>query len=271
VRGDDDPQLTAIIRLDLGRVLLMRGEYAEGERHLQRVVELFSANGQPTINARIQLGRLHTETGRFDLAARDLAGIDEAAAKTFGPGSWIHATALNRLGDLYLAQGRRAEARNYFERTHREARDVEGLSPNRAYARVGLLRLALAENDPHVPDTARALLAEIESAKTRGDMPDEEAAAHMMLGVGLLRAGKPMDAKSHLERAVEMRARMDAPGSPLLAEARLYLAGQRLAAGADDDARRLIAEAQRALASQPVGPQFRRLLTEAARRTPRRT
>ena len=255
-RGEADPQLTTVIRLDLGRVLLMRGEYVESERHLQRVVELWTASGQSTINARIQLGRLHTEQGRFDLAARDLAGIDEAAAKTFGPGSWIHATALNRLGALQLAQDHRAEARHYFERCERETKDVAGLGANRAQARVGLLRLALAERDPRALAMAEDLLSQIEAATTRADMPDEEAATRMLLGAALSRSGRHREAQPHLEKAVDMRTRMDAADSPLLAEARLYLARQRQSAGAAEEARRLRAEAARALAAQPVGPQF---------------
>lgn len=270
-RGDDDPQLTTVIRMDLGRVLLMRGEYVEGEQHLQRVVGIWSASGQPTINALIQLGRLRTEQGRFDLAAKDLDGIDEAAARMFGPGSWIHSTALNRVGALYLAQGRRGDARRYFERSDQETRDVDGLNPNRAYARVGLLRLAVAERDPQALAMARQLLSQIESAKTRGDMPDEEAATHMLLGAALMRAGDLQQAQPHLEKAVQMRTGMDAPQSPLLAEARLYLAQQRQAAGATEEARALIAAAATALASQRVGPQFHSLLSDTRRADPPET
>jgi serine/threonine-protein kinase len=270
-RGDDDPQLTTVIRMDLGRVLLMRGEYAQAEQHLQRVVDIWSKSGQPTLNVLIQLGRLHTEQGRFDLAARELAGIDEAAAKMFGPGSWIHSTALNRLGALSLAQGRRDAARRWFERSDRETKDVQGLSPNRAYARVGLMRLAFAERDPRVADMARDLLSQIETARTRQDMPDEEAAAHMLLGAALVRAGQHQEAKPHLETALEMRARMDAPDSPQLAEARLHLASQRHAAGAATEARALVAEAGRALAAQQAGPQYRTLLAEVRRATSPKT
>jgi tetratricopeptide (TPR) repeat protein len=112
---------------------------------------------------------------------------------------------------------------------------------------------------------ARELLSQIESTRTRMDMPDEEAATHMLLGAVLTREGKLEEAKPHLEKAVEMRARMDAPDSPLLAEARLYLAQQRLGAGAPDDARALVAEAARALAAQQAGPQFHKLLAETRR------
>jgi len=268
MRGDDDPQLTTIIRLDLGRVLLWRGEYAEGEQHLTRVVKIWNGSGQPTLTVSIQLGRLYTEQGRFDLAAKELAGADEAAAKMFGPGSWHHGSALNRLGSFYLARGQSSEARRYFERSDRETKDVEGLNPNRAYARAGLLRLALAENDPSAVASARELLSQIESAKSRRDMPDEEAAANMLLGAALVRAGKLQEARPHLEKAVEMRARMDAPGSPLLAEARLFLAQERSDAGASAEATALVAQAARALTSQQVAPQFHQLMADTLHGAP---
>jgi serine/threonine protein kinase/tetratricopeptide (TPR) repeat protein len=266
VRGDEDPHLTAVIRLDLGRVLLMRGEYTEGERHLQRVVELWRISGAPVVNPRIQLARLHTEQGRFDLAAKDLEALEESAIKFHGAGSWMHATALNRQGDLHLAQGQLREAQNFFDRTDKEAKDMPGMSPNRAYARAGLLRIALIRRDPRAVDLGRDLLARIESATARQDMPDEEAAANMLLGAALMNAGDLRQAQPYLEKAVEMRARMDAPESPLLAEARLYLAQQRIHAGVRTDARELLALAAQALDAHPVGPRYQRLLTETRAR-----
>jgi eukaryotic-like serine/threonine-protein kinase len=267
VRGEEDPHLTSVIRLDLGRVLLMRGEYPEGERHLQRVVELWRISGAPVVNIRIQLARLHTEQGRFDLAAEDLEALEESAIKVHGAGSWIHATALNRQGDLHLAQGQLREARHFFDRTEKETKDMQGMSPNRAYARAGLLRIALIERDPRAAELGRDLLAQVESAAARADMPDEEAAANMLLGIALMKAGELQQAQPYLEKAVEMRARMDAPVSPLLAEARLYLAQQRELAGARIEARELIALAAQALGAQQAGPRYLRLLAETRARS----
>lgn len=267
VRGDDDPQLTTVIRLDLGRVLLMRGEYVESERHLQRVVDLWRVSGAPTVNTTIQLARLHTEQGRFDLAAAELEGLEEKAAQLHGPGSWVHATAINREATFHLAQGKLAQAQHLFERTDKEANDLPGMSPNRAYARVGLLRIALTRGDPGAVDMAANLLPQIESAAARAEMPDEEAAAHMLLGVALLRAGKVQEAQSHLETAVAMRERMDAMESPLLAEARLYLAQQQHLAREREAARRLISQAVAAHGMQQVGPQHRQLLADTRHMT----
>ena len=131
--------------------------------------------------------------------------------------------------------------------------------------------MAIAARDPHAVTAARELLSQIELSKTRADMPDEEAATHMLLGAALTRDGKLPEAKAHLEKAVTMRAAMDAPDSPMLAEARLYLAQHRNRAAARDEARALVDSAARALKAQQTGPQFHRLLAETRGGTLQRT
>ena len=146
---------------------------------------------------------------------------------------------------------------------------LPGLNPNRAAARVGLLRIEILRHDPNAAEHARVLLKEIESAVTHEETPDEEAATHMLLGVALTRASKLQEAQPHLEKAVAMRERMDAPQSPLLAEARLYLAQQQHLAGQHDAARKLIDQAARAHQRQPFGPQYHALLAQTRKATAR--
>ena len=262
MRGDADPTLTAPIRYDLGRVLLMRGEYPAAEELLVSAIDAFGASNQPTVTFRMWLGRLHTEQGRFDLAAKELDGIDEGIARHIGKTSWFYAQALNRIGGLYLAQGKLADAEHWFRRTVEEPNVLPGLNPNRAFARVGLLRIAVLRRDPQAAEQARVLLKEIDSAVTHEETPDEKAATHMLLGVALTRAGQQQEAQPHLEKAVAMRERMDAPESPLLAEARLYLAQQQHLAGQRDAARKLVDRAAHSHQLQQVGPQYRALLTQ---------
>ena len=262
MRGDADPTLTAPIRYDLGRVLLMRGEYPAAEELLVSAIDAFGASNQPTVTFRMWLGRLHTEQGRFDLAAKELEGIDEGIARHIGKTSWFYAQALNRIGGLYLAQGKLADAEHWFRRTVEEPNVLPGLNPNRAFARVGLLRIAVLRRDPQAAEQARVLLKEIDSAVTHEETPDEKAATHMLLGVALTRAGQQQEAQPHLEKAVAMRERMDAPESPLLAEARLYLAQQQHLAGQRDAARKLVDRAAHSHQLQQVGPQHRALLTQ---------
>jgi eukaryotic-like serine/threonine-protein kinase len=264
-RGDADPQLTTVIRVDLGRVLMIRGEYAAAERELQRVIDAWQISGAPTITPQMHLARIHTEQGRFDAVVQELDDIEAKVVKVFGKGSWGQAAALNRLAALSLAQGKLQDARDTFNRTLAEAQDAPGeLGPNRAYAEVGLVRIALAQQQhAAVLESGPVLISRIESARARGDMPDEEAAAHMLLGVALVRADKVQEAQPHLEQAVTMREPMDAPESLLLAEARLYLAQQRHLAGQRAAARELVVKAADAFRMQAsVGPQYRQLLAQ---------
>ncbi|WP_129641232.1 serine/threonine-protein kinase [Peristeroidobacter agariperforans] len=267
-RGEDDPQLTSIIRLDLGRVLMMRGEYAEAERQLQHVIRTWKISGQPINAPTMHLARIHTEQGRFDVVMQELEDIEAKAVSHFGKGSWWHSVSINRLGALDLARGRLQDAERLFTRTRDEGFDRPGeFGPNRAYAEVGLLRIELLQRaDAEALQRAPTLLSQIESSRARSDMPDEEAAANMLLGVALLRAGKVQEAGAHLQKAVAIRERMDAPESLLLAETRLHLAQQQHRAGERANARALTQQATTAFQMQPyVGPQYRELLSETRR------
>ena len=261
-KGADDPELTAYSRMDFAHVLLARGELAAAEPHLVRVLDAWRAAGAPTSRPLLYLARIHMEQGRLDQAERELEGIEEATLKTWGAGSWSHATVLTRLGDLRLAQGRTAEAQALFIRVRDEFKE-EHLQMNRAYAMTTLLRMQIAAGDATAVASARDLITQIESSRGRTDMPDEEAAAHMLLGVALMRDGDPAAAREHLERAVALRERMDAAESPWLAQARLYLAQGLHRSGDRPGARRMLelaAAAHREHAA--LGPQYRDLLAQ---------
>ncbi len=261
-KGADDPELTAYSRMDFGHILLLRGELAVAEPHLVRVLNSWRAAGAPTARPLLYLARIHMEQGRLDQAERELDGIEPIITKTWGEGSWSHATALTRLGDFQLALGRTADARRIFERVRDEWQE-EHLTTNRAYALTALLRMQLAAGDAAAVSSARDLIAKIEASRSRADMPDEEAAAHMLLGVALMRAGDPAAARGHLERAVAMREQMDAAESLWLAQARLYLA-QCLYRSADRAAARRMLDLAAAAHRQHavLGPQHRDLLTQ---------
>jgi serine/threonine-protein kinase len=259
-KGADDPELTTYSRMDFAHVLLLRGELAAAEPHLTRSVETWRAAGAPTVRPLLYLARIHVEQGRIEQAERELDGIEAAVTKTWGEGSWSHATVLTRIGDLLLAQGRTVDARRMFERLRDEFKE-DSLTTNRAYAMTALLRMQIAAGDAAAVESARELIANIEASRGRADMPDEEAAAHMLLGVALMRAGNPAAAREHLERSVELRERMDAPASPWLAQARLYLAQCLHRSGDRAAARRLLDLASAAHRQQAaLGPHHRDLL-----------
>jgi len=139
------------------------------------------------------------------------------------------------------------------------------MTNNPAAARLGLLQLALSEAPAATTVVhARTLLADIENSKGRHDMPDESAAAHMLLGRALLQAGDAQAARPYFATAVGMREKMDAPQNLWLAEARLYQALGLHAQGESAPARALLALAEQAHLTQgQVGPQFSRLLVQA--------
>ncbi len=266
-KGVDDPELTAPLRVELGRVLLMRGEYAAAEPQLLQALEAWGRAGSPTAGVTTNLARIYTEQGRFKEAATMLADAESEAEKAFGKGSWSHVTAINRNGSLHLVQGRFGEAEADFLRARADARDPPGqLGANRANAELGLLWLSAMRGNPTLAEDASALLSQIESSSARGDMPDEEINAHLLCGIGFMRQSKLAEAEKHLKHAVQERERMDAPESLWLAEARLYLAQQQHLAGNRDVARELVRRAAEAHRMQAhVGPQHRDLMREARR------
>ncbi len=261
-KGADDPELTAYSRVDFAHVLLARGEFAAAEPHLIRALNAWRTAGAPTARPLLYLARIHTEQGLLDQAEREMSGIEDAIAKFWGAGSWSHATALTRLGDLRLAQGRTADAKAIYTRVRDEWKE-EHLTMNRAYAMTALLRMQVVAGDAASVSSARELIAQIESSHGRRDMPDEEAAAHMLLGFALMRAGDAAAAREHLERAVAMREQLDSAESPWLAQARLYLAQCLHRSGDRAGAQRMLDLAAAAHRKHAVlGPQHRELLAQ---------
>jgi tetratricopeptide (TPR) repeat protein len=269
VKGPDDPELTAHVRSDYASTLYLRGELAEAEPHMERAhrsVQGMSAMIVPRMD--INLGRLRTQQGRFAEANRHLAGLEPELIKLFSAGSWMHAFYLARLGELYLAEGRVAEARQIFTRLWTDIEEpADALANNRASAQLGLVRLALAEGDVEAARTrATSLLRDIETSKARRDMPDEEAAANMLLGAATVAGGDAQAALTLLQFAVRRREAMDAPQSLWLMEARCYLVRGLAAVGDVAGAKREVASAEAALRAQPqAGPQYHRLLADARR------
>jgi serine/threonine-protein kinase len=267
VKGTDDPELTAYVRTDFASTLYLRGELALAEPHMRRAYENWvNASAAALPRARLNLARLYVQQGRFDAAAQQLEGLEAKVIETFGKGSWLHGTTLVRLGELAAARSLPADARAYFERLVRDFPEAQdALSGNPAAARLGLIRLALAEGRIGAArDDARALISAIENSRGRVDLADEEPAAHLLLGVALARGGELRAALPELEIAVQARERMDAPESLWLAEARLHLAETQWRAGQRAAAARLLGLARQAHQAQPyVGPQYSRHLSTA--------
>jgi serine/threonine-protein kinase len=268
-KGPDDVELTSHARTTYASTLYLRGELAAAEPHMRQAWR--ATRGVATLLAPhtdINLLRLSTQRGRFAEAREFARGLEETLIKSFGNGSWMHQTGVARLGEFALAEGRAAEARRLFTRLRDDFPEApDALTNARAAARAGLVRLALAEGDVTGARTQAAeLLADIERARGRGDMPDEEAEARLLLGVALARGGDSAAARAHLERALARREAMDAPESLWLAEIRLQLAQVLVRLGDRAAARREFTLAEEAHRRQgEVGPQYATLLEEVRR------
>ena len=224
----------------------------------------------PLATALVTQAGLWSARGRYDEA---LALIDEAAAIELKVTPGAEAARMNGYhldrAAILVAAGRPWEALAALDRVvpPRFAQDLP-LSPQDVQRRIvasGAL-LALRRTDD-AAEQARAALALVEAAPTRGYYPTLEADAAGRLGSALLPRGNAADARRALERAQALRANLDVPSSPWLADARLALAACLRSLGEPAQATALERSALAATAQRPLGPHFRVAgLAGAARR-----
>jgi serine/threonine protein kinase len=263
VKGPDDPELTAHVRTNYASALFLRGQLAAAEPHMVKALASWRDSAAALPGAQLNLARLRTLQGRFDEATQVLQGVEADIERIFGKHSWMHGTVLNRQGELALARGRFDEARAHFSQLWSEWKEpADNVTTHPVAGGVGLVKLALAAGDAAAAEKlAREVIATIERSRSRRDMPDEEAAAHLALARAQLALGQFAEARAEATRAVESRERMDAPESLWLADARLVLAESLWRMGDRTGARKLVALARQAHAAQPaIGPQYTRPL-----------
>src|SRR5262249_53357379 len=98
------------------------------------------------------------------------------------------------------------------------------LRADETQAKISLAEIYLRQN--RIEDSVRAArdaLDHIESSPVRTYYQTLEAEAALRLGESRRRAGDPMAARPHLERAMQLRAATDDATSPWLAEAQIAL------------------------------------------------
>jgi serine/threonine-protein kinase len=260
VKGPDDPELTSYVRTNFAATLLLRGELAAAEPHMLRALASWKDSAAALPGAKLNLARLRTLQGRFVEAESLLAGVEADVARIFGNQSWMHGTALYRLGELALARGRLDEARRHFTRLWSEWKEPsDNVTTNPAAGGVGLVKVDLAAGDAAAAEKrAQEVITTIERSRARREMPDEEAAAHQALAQAQLALGRWDQARAEASLAVGHRERMDAPESLWLADARLVLAEAHWRAGDRSAARELVKLVRGAHAAQPqIGPQYK--------------
>ena len=215
--------------------------------------------------ARLNLARLQTQQGRFEEAGASLEGLEPRVIELFGEGSWMHTVVLARAGEFELARGNLDTAEKNFERLRTQYAEAPGaMTTNRAAGHEGMVRVALARGDhTKAQELAMGFIRAVEGSSGRRELPDQEASAHLLLGVALLGQGQAAAARPEIERALAMREAMDAPQSLWLAEIRLHYARVLNALGDSAGARGQLALAADAHRIQGrVGPQYARLLAD---------
>lgn len=214
----------------------------------------------PLATALLTQAGLWSARGRYDEA---LAAIDEASAIELQVTPGAAAARMNGYhldrAAILVAAGRPREALDTLDRVvPPRFAQREPLSPQEVQRQVvasDALR-ALGRADDAV-ERARSALALVEAAPTRRYYPALEADAAGRLGSALLQRGEAADARPLLERSADMRADLDVPTSPWLADARLALAACLRALGEPAQAAELERSARAATAQRPLGPHFR--------------
>ena len=240
--GPDNPNLTSYSRLEYGTILLARGELDAAAQEIDRAVAAWREAKTGVLGRGLAVqGRLQIAQGRYAQAAPTLAEAEPTVAAVWGENSALRADVLVQQGRLRLARDDAEGASALFRRVLKEwPRKPDETPMHLVQAQLGLARASLLAGDrASAQSTAQATLRQIETDPYRLGLPDQEAEARMLLGLAMLRSGHAAQARPHLEAAVAQRLRLDAPRSPVLAEARLALAEDLLALGLTAEAEAL--------------------------------
>ncbi|HKY93323.1 MAG TPA: tetratricopeptide repeat protein, partial [Nevskiaceae bacterium] len=255
VRGADDANLTAGLRMELAGLLWRYGRLDEAALLLDECIELWNGREPDGIQLAVAMGRrvpMLTARGRWDEARTMLTDAKTRIARLRGEKSGSYALVETWEAEALLARDEVEPAQRILQRVT-AAFPVDGARLP-AVALAGSWTMAAAEIEAGQPVAAVARLQALWTrltANARSFDLDEEARTRELLGIALGATGDAHAALPHLRRAVELRARMEDPDSPWLAGARAALAHVLAAAGDRDEADALDRQAREALAHHP--------------------
>jgi len=266
MQGDDKTYLKSIIATGLGIALVDYGLPEEGLRVTARGDVLSRALGSPDLNFAQALqtaARAAAESGDLTLAK---ARLDEASAITARHDPAASRELANRnlvqRARIALYGGRPAEAADWLKKAG--VYDLTNVPVTRfeVLDRLMVAEVRLASNDF---EEARSAAQQVRTAIDQlglGDAASRELARLDIVDGRLrLRAADARAATVFFQRALNARQRVLDPQSPLVAEALIYLAQARLAAGDSMEAQRLQREARSVLALHAgTAPRFAALL-----------
>jgi serine/threonine-protein kinase len=257
--GHDVPAFVVAVTSGIrGARMLAEGRLDEAERLID--VDIVDARANypssfPLATALRFRAALRSAQGRYDEA---LADIDEATAMwrriagTAADPAMANAFMLDR-ARILVARGDAAAALD----------TLRGVSPPRYAPKMPLARddvqaqiVAAAAHlrEGRVADAitaAGSALQAVEGSPTRVHHAHLEAEALLRLGEAQRRAGEFPPARASLERALQLRERLDAPSSPWLAQAQLALAACLDEQGERTQAAALVAGARAIHAAHP--------------------
>ncbi len=216
------PWVSAICRTHYGGILTAAGRWDDAERELESSIALYDASyGALRSSAMVRLADLRVRQGRYDEAARLLAGFE------------FDSYAVRPLARLHLARGEHDVARRVLRRFLDEAGEHTLQAPE-------LALLAEVELAAGRVEQARAIAERLDAIATEADVPRIRALAKYTAGIVCAAAGEP-GALAYLEAALPDFARADLP----LEAARARLAISRTVADTAPEV--AVAEARAAL------------------------
>lgn len=217
------PWVRAICSTHYGGILTAAGRWDDAEKELGRSISLYDTGYQALrSSALVRLADLRVRQGRFDEAARLLAGFE------------FDSYAVRPLARLHLAYGELDSARRVLRR-------FLGVVGEHALQAPELALLAEVEVAAGRLDSARQVCRRLAVLAGGADLPRVSALAEYATGIAGAAEGDPA-AVDHLEAALSAFATSGLP----LEEARARLAISRLLASSAPDV--AVTEARRALA-----------------------
>ena len=166
----------------LGLTYLQAGRYAEAEEQLRRARELDPAG----IEAGLTLARLYSLTGRPSDARATLEQLRGDTAR--------NARVLYALAELEAAQPDSAAARRYEDRL----REVLAVAPENLAVRLELVNALMRRGQ------ADSAVRHLEDVRRIGPEPPRDARAALDRAIRLLRTGQLAEARSTLERFLDV-------------------------------------------------------------------
>ena len=231
---------TAPLRLDVAVFEWRRGRWNEAKALLARNVAILEAIDSPEpfhySKTQSYYARLLFDQGSLAEADRALTASERVLGKVQDAGSEIHALNLALRADLAANNADYAAAsRLYDEVLSRWGPSGHKLPEPYVMAAKGRTRMLLRTRGADAAVLAsQQILDDILHLPDLQYHADAEASARADLGSALLLAHEPTQALTHLQRAFELRFRIDDPSSPELALVRHELAAADRAMGPMD-------------------------------------